>query len=86
MLVPPDGIFGVIPTWLGVYTLSLVMFGFVTLILYRRVFALILLGQRVDRFDQPFRRIKVEISFDNAPQAKINILFEVSRRFAHLFL
>ncbi|MDP7578862.1 MAG: (Fe-S)-binding protein [SAR202 cluster bacterium] len=56
-MVPPDDILGVIPTWLGVYILSLLMFGCATFILYRRVFSLILLGKPVDRFDQPLKRI-----------------------------
>jgi len=56
-MVPPDSLFGIIPTWIGVYVLSLLAFVLAGYILYRRVFRLILLGKRVERFDQPIRRI-----------------------------
>lgn len=56
-MVPPASLFGVIPTWIGVYALSLFAFAAAGYILYRRVFRLILLGKRAERFDQPVRRI-----------------------------
>ncbi len=55
-MVPPDELFGAIPTWVGVYVITAFAFGLAGFILYRRVFRLILLGKRPDRFDQPLRR------------------------------
>ena len=56
-MVPPDEVFGVIPTWLAVYLLTISAFGAAGFILYRRVFRLILLGKDPGRFDQPLRRL-----------------------------
>ena len=56
-MVPPDNIFGLIPTWVGVYVLATLMFGLALCILYRRVYTLVMLGQRENRFDQPLRRL-----------------------------
>ena len=56
-MVPPDNIFGLIPTWIGVYGLATLMFGIALYILYRRVYTLVMLGQRVNRLDQPLRRL-----------------------------
>ncbi len=56
-MVPPDDILGVMPTWVGVYAASAVLFGLATLVLYHRVFKLVMLGKPADRFDQPMRRI-----------------------------
>ena len=56
-MVPPDNIFGLIPTWVGVYALATLMFGIALYILYRRVYTLVMLGQRVNRLDQPLRRL-----------------------------
>lgn len=56
-MVPPDNIFGLIPTWVGVYVLATLMFGLALYILYRRVYTLVMLGQRENRFDQPLRRL-----------------------------
>ena len=56
-MVPPDNLFGVIPTWAALYPLTLTAFGTAGYLLYRRVFRLILLGRPADRFDQPIRRI-----------------------------
>ncbi|MDE2687554.1 MAG: (Fe-S)-binding protein [Chloroflexota bacterium] len=55
-MVPPDSIFGVIPTWVGVYVASIVAFAVAGYFLYQRVFRLVLLGKPADRFDQPVRR------------------------------
>ena len=55
-MVPPDDIFGVIPTWIAVYVLATAAFGVAGFVLYRRVFRLILLGKDPERFDQPVRR------------------------------
>ena len=56
-MVPPENLFGAIPTWIGVYVLSLVVFAVSGLILYRRVFRLIALGKNPGRSDQPVRRV-----------------------------
>ena len=56
-MVPPDSVFGVIPTWLAVYVVALGAFASAGLILYQRVFRLILLGKNPGRFDQPVRRL-----------------------------
>ena len=56
-MVPPDSVFGVIPTWLAVYLLALCAFGLAGFTLYRRVFRLILLGKNPQRFDRPVHRI-----------------------------
>lgn len=56
-MVPPANLFGVIPTWVGVYIISALVFGAAGYIVYRRVFQFVMLGKRVDRFDQPFRRV-----------------------------
>ena len=56
-MVPPDDVFGAIPTWLAVYLLTIAAFGAAGFILYRRVFRLILLGKNPERFDQPLRRL-----------------------------
>ena len=56
-MVPPESLFGVIPTWVGVYVISVLAFAAAGLILYRRVFRLVLLGKDAKRYDQPFRRL-----------------------------
>ena len=56
-MVPPESLFGVIPTWVGVFAISLFGFGLAGLILYLRVIRLTLLGRPADRFDQPVRRV-----------------------------
>ena len=56
-MVPPDSLFGVIPTWVGVYLASIAAFGVAGYFLYQRVFKLVLLGKPADRFDQPVRRL-----------------------------
>ena len=56
-MVPPDELFGAIPTWVGVYLISGLIFAASSAVLYRRVFRLVLLGKRVDRFDHPLRRL-----------------------------
>ncbi len=55
-MVPPDSIFGIIPTWVGVYVASIVAFAVAGYFLYQRVFRLVLLGKPAERFDQPVRR------------------------------
>ena len=56
-MVPPESLFGSIPTWLGVYSLSVIVFSLAGVVFYRRVWRLLMLGRPADRFDQPLRRI-----------------------------
>ncbi len=56
-MVPPESLFGAIPTWIGVYLATLLAFGAAGYILHRRVFSLVTLGKRPNRFDQPVRRL-----------------------------
>ncbi|MCH9039826.1 MAG: (Fe-S)-binding protein [Chloroflexi bacterium] len=56
-MVPPGALFGVIPTWIGVYLVSTLAFGIAGYFLYQRVFRLVILGRPSNRFDQPVRRI-----------------------------
>ena len=56
-MVPPDSLFGVIPTWVGVYLASIAAFAVAGYFLYQRVFRLVLLGKPAGRFDQPMRRL-----------------------------
>ncbi len=55
-MVPPGEIFGFIPTWVGVFVFAGVCFGLTGLILHMRVFRLVLMGQKVNRFDQILKR------------------------------
>lgn len=56
-MVPPGSLLGVLPTWIALYGLSLIAFGIAGLLVYRRVFRLVMLGRPSDRFDRPFRRL-----------------------------
>ncbi len=56
-MVPPNEFIGLIPTWVAVYFLSLSIFFMAGIIVYRRVFRLILIGRRMDRFDRPVVRL-----------------------------
>ena len=56
-MVPPDSVFGVVPTWAALYPLALATFGVAGFLLYRRVFRLILLGRPAGRIDRPVRRM-----------------------------
>ena len=49
-MVPPDSVFGVIPTWAVVYLLTIGIFASAGFVLYHRVFRLILLGKDPGRF------------------------------------
>ena len=55
-MVPPGSLFGV-PTWAAVYAISALALTISSIVLYRRVFRLILLGQPAHRFDHPVRRV-----------------------------
>ncbi|MCH7787430.1 MAG: hypothetical protein IIC22_07960, partial [Chloroflexi bacterium] len=55
-MVPPENLFGAIPIWIGVYIVAALSFGFSGFILYQRVFRLVLLGKRPNRFDRPLLR------------------------------
>ena len=56
-MVPPDYVFGAIPTWIGVYLAVLAASCLGGYALYRRVFRLILQGKPVARFDRPLERL-----------------------------
>ena len=56
-MVPPASLFGFLPTWTGVYVLSAVIFGLSGLVLYRRVWRLVLLGRPANRSERPILRI-----------------------------
>ena len=56
-MVPPGEVFGFIPTWVAVYVFAGVSFGITGFVLYLRVFRLILLGKRENRFDRPLVRL-----------------------------
>ena len=56
-MVPPDDLFGAVPTWVGVYLLSSLVFALSALIVYRRVIRLVLIGKPVPRLDRPLARI-----------------------------
>ena len=56
-MVPPDDLFGVLPTWVGVYLLALAAFGAAAVILYQRVVRLVLLGRPAPRLDRLPRRL-----------------------------
>jgi Fe-S oxidoreductase len=56
-MVPPDNLFGGIPTWVGVYLISAVMFSVAGFVLYRRALRFVLIGNPVSRFDRPVRRV-----------------------------
>jgi Fe-S oxidoreductase/nitrate reductase gamma subunit len=56
-MVPPGDIFGIIPTWVGVYTALVIAFSIAGYTLYRRVFRLIFQGKSVARFDRPLERL-----------------------------
>ena len=56
-MVPPDTLFSVVPTWVGVYAASALGFTLAGLAVYRRFLRLVLLGRPAGRFDQPIRRV-----------------------------
>lgn len=56
-MVPPGDIFGLIPTWVGVYLALLLAISFSGYTIYHRVFRLILQGKSVARFDRPLERL-----------------------------
>ena len=62
-MVPPDSLFGAIPTWVGVYVASIAAFAVAGYFLYQRVFRLVLIGKPADRFDQPVRRVLGALPF-----------------------
>ena len=56
-MVPPENLFGAIPTWVGVYALTAFAFGLAGYILYARAIRLVLLGRRSERLDRLLRRL-----------------------------
>jgi Fe-S oxidoreductase len=56
-MVPPGDIFGLLPTWVGVYLALVLAMSFSGYAIYHRVFRLILQGKSVARFDRPLERL-----------------------------
>ena len=56
-MVPPGDIFGIIPTWVGVYLALIVAAGISSYMIYHRVFRLVLQGKAAARFDRPWERL-----------------------------
>ena len=56
-MVPPEDIFGAVPTWVGVYLVTVLAFSVAGYVLYHRVFRLIFQGKKVARFDRPVERM-----------------------------
>ena len=56
-MVPPEELFGITQTWIGVYVLSALGFGLASSIFYTRVLKLIMLGRNVNRFSNPVKRL-----------------------------
>lgn len=86
-MVPPQDLFGLIPTWVGVYVLTFFAFAIAGLVLYRRAIKLISLGKPSKRFDRPVVRFLGAL----APVfGQIKVLQSVSLRdragLAHLFI
>ena len=86
-MVPPDALFGDIPTWTGVYAASAIAFGVAALFMYHRVFELVLLGKRAGRLDRPLHRLigAIPLAF-----GQTRVLRSVSLRdragLAHVFI
>ena len=57
-MVPPADIFGVIPTWAGVYAALIIALALAGYAIYHRVFRLILQGKAAARFDRPWERLR----------------------------
>ena len=86
-MVPPDSMFGVIPTWVGVYVASIAAFGVAGYFLYQRVFRLILLGKPADRFDQPMRRLFGALPFIFGQRKVLQrVSFKDRAGLAHFFI
>lgn len=85
-MTPPEQLFGAIPVWVGVYVLTALALGATGLVMYRRVFRLILLG-RPARTDRPLRRL---LGVLGPVLVQARILQSVSVRdragLAHLFI
>ena len=56
-MVPPGDIFGMIPTWVGVYLALIIAAAVSGYMIYRRVFRLVLQGKSAARFDHPWQRL-----------------------------
>ena len=61
-MVPPEDFFGIIPTWIMVYSTSAIAFALSSIILYLKIFRHIVIGKHVDRFDKPLLRLFGSIS------------------------
>ena len=56
-MVPPESIFGVIDTWVGVYAALVVSLGFSGYVFYGRVISQLMRGRREFQFDKPLLRL-----------------------------
>ena len=56
-MVPPGDIFGIIPTWVGVYLALVIAAAVSGYMVYHRVFRLVLQGKAAARFDRPWQRL-----------------------------
>ena len=87
-MVPPSDFLGIAPTWVVLYGLSLIAFGSASVLAYRRVFRLVMLGRPANRFDQPMRRIVGAIPLVFG-QTKVMQRFSIRRDragLAHFFI
>ena len=87
-MVPPDSLFGALHTWVGVYAISAVAFALSGLLLYRRIFRLVLLGRPSARFDQIGRRVlgAVPLIFGQRKVLQSVSLRKDRAGLAHLFI
>ena len=87
-MVPPDSLFGAIHTWAGVYAISAVAFALSGLLLYRRIFRLVLLGRPSARFDRLGRRVlgAVPLIFGQRKVLQSVSLSKDRAGLAHLFI
>ena len=87
-MVPPENLFGFIPTWIGVYAITLLAFSGSGLILYNRVFRLITLGKRPNRFNRPAFRILGALPFILGQRKVLQSVSLLKDRagLAHLFI
>jgi Fe-S oxidoreductase len=76
-MVPPENLFGAIPIWIGVYLLTALSFSGAGYILWRRVFRLVMIGKRPDRFSPPIKRLLPAASI---VVAQLKVLQSVSIR------
>ncbi len=85
-MTPPENLFAIIPVWVGVYVLAALALTVAGLVLYQRVFRLVLLG-RPGRTDRPITRL---IGTLRPVLGQVKVLQSVSLNdragLAHLFI